>query len=197
MKHLIIGLGSKARIGKDYAAQELAKLFDVQRIAFADALKLDIADIVARHGLDYWAIEKQPELKEKIRPLLVEYGMTMRRFNEDVWVDRALAPGNLTSEVILVTDVRFPNEAKRIRELGGHYIEIMTNTPPINETEAYYSPLMAESAEYTIKNNFDPEFIPDLVNLVFNLWKLTQSKESVHTRSTGESTSLNTLTLKR
>ena len=165
----IIGLGSKARIGKDYAAKELAKYFDLERIAFADALKQDLAELFKKNGLDYWAIEADPQQKEKVRPLLVEYGMTMRKFNENVWVDRALNKP-LTHELTLITDVRFPNEAKRIKELGGHYIEICTDLPPANDTEALYSPLMAELADAVVVNNFDSKFIDDLVTSFNKLW---------------------------
>ena len=188
----LIGLGSKARIGKDYAAKQLADWCgSVERIAFADALKQDVAYLFGQHKLDYWSIEQEPELKEKIRPLLVEYGCTMRKFNENIWVDRALKGKNFTKDITLITDVRFPNEANRIKELGGYYIEIQTDLPPANETEAHYSPLMAGLADFTIKNNFDSNFVGDLIELIGNLervdqrlWKKTQSKESSFIHST-------------
>lgn len=191
MNTILVGVGSRARIGKDYAAKELAKYFDLERIAFADALKLDVAQLFKAHGLDYWGIESEPSLKEKVRPLLVEYGMTMRRFNENAWIDRALNK-ELTHQVTLVTDVRFPNEANRIKSLGGYYIEIKTDLPPANETEAYYSPLMGGIADYTVKNNFDSKFIMDLVDLISTLrdtkqnllWKQTQSNGLSITPST-------------
>lgn len=184
MNTILVGLGSRARIGKDYAAQQLAGRFDLERVAFADALKFDISQLFHAHGLDYWAIEGEPSLKEKIRPLLVEYGCTMRKFNENAWIDRALSK-EFTHAVTLITDVRFPNEAQRIKDLGGYYIEVKTDIPPANETEAFYSPLMGNMADYTIKNNFDSKFIHDLIRLIESLkqtdhnliWRKTQLKE--------------------
>jgi hypothetical protein len=170
MKTLLLGLGSIARIGKDYAAQELAKYFDLERIAFADALKKDLAELIKnKHDLDYAAIESEPSLKEKFRPLLVSYGCVMREFDEDVWVNRALANREFNHCVTLVTDVRFPNETRKIKALGGYYIEIDANIAPANETEALYSPQMKGLADYKIKNNFDSKFIQDLVDLVQTL----------------------------
>ena len=169
MKTLLIGLGSKARIGKDYASQELAKHFDLERIAFADELKKDLAGIMSKSNIDYWEIEKEPALKETVRPLLVAYGQVMRKFNEDIWVDRAIKNKEFRHQVTLITDVRFPNEAKRLKELGGFYIEIETNIPPANETEALYSPQMAGLADYKVRNNFDSKFIQSLVDLVNRL----------------------------
>jgi len=188
---ILIGLGSKARIGKDFAAQELAKTFDVERIAFADKLKADLAKIFESYGMDYHKLESNSEDKAKLRPLLVEYGMTMRRFNENHWVDHALQNREFNAQVTIITDVRFPNEAKRLQELGGYYIEIKTTIPPANETEAYYSPLMEGLADFTITNNFDRNYIGDLLRLIptldsisNRLWKQTLSGKSKVTSST-------------
>lgn len=168
-KNIIIGFGSKARIGKDYAASELSKFYTVERVAFADALKDDLAVIFARSGLDLKEMLNVPATKERVRPLLVEYGQTMRKFHPDIWVDRALTGREFTSQITIVTDVRFPNEANRIKELGGYYIEIDTDIEPANETEALYSPQMAGIADFTVRNNFDGKFITDLRELMDSL----------------------------
>ncbi len=169
MQKLLIGFGSKARIGKDYAAQQLRAFFDVERVAFADALKTDIGELFAKHGLDLQALLMEPELKEKIRPLLVSYGQTLREFYSDVWVDAALTNREFKHELTIVTDMRFPNEAKRIKAMGGYYIEITSNMPPANETEKLYSPQMEGLADYKITNNFDGKFTTDLVELIHKI----------------------------
>jgi hypothetical protein len=164
--NILIGLGSKARVGKDFACAGLARYFDVERIAFADKLKEDIASLFNNHGLVLRDILEVPATKEMVRPLLVSYGQTMRAFNNDIWVDRALKDKEFKHAVTVITDVRFPNEAKRIRELGGYYIEIDANIPPANEVEALYSPQMVGIADYVIKNSFDGKFIQDFVKLI-------------------------------
>lgn len=163
---ILIGLGSKARVGKDFACAGLARFFDVERIAFADNLKDDLGELFTKHGLSLRAILEVPATKEMVRPLLVSYGQTMRAFNNDTWVDRALKDKEFKHEVTIITDVRFPNEARRVRELGGYYIEIDANIPPANEVEALYSPQMAGLADYVIKNSFDGKFLSDFVNLI-------------------------------
>jgi hypothetical protein len=166
---LIIGLGSKAQIGKDYAAAQLKKYFDIERIAFADELKNDLKYLFERNGFDFDMLMAEPALKTKARPLLVSYGQVMREFNPDIWINRALKNKELQHQVTIITDVRFPNEVNVLKSLGGQYVEIISDVPPANETEAYYSPLMEGLADFKIKNNFDGQFIKDMVELVNNL----------------------------
>lgn len=169
MANIIIGLGSKAQIGKDYAAAQLKNYFDVERIAFADELKSDLSFLFSKNGFDFDMLMSEPTLKTKARPLLVAYGQVMREFNPDIWISRALKNKELKHQVTIITDVRFPNEAKMLKELGGYYIEIISDVPPANDTEAYYSPLMEGLADFKVKNNFDGQFISDMVKLVNDL----------------------------
>ena len=169
MKNIIIGFGSKAQIGKDYACEGLKKHFNVKRIAFADNLKNDLKILFKLNNLDFDSVMAEPKLKEKVRPLLVAYGQIMREFNPNIWVSRALDNIQLTHQVTVITDVRFPNEVEALKAMGGYYIEIESNVPPANETEALYSPLMAGLADFKVKNNFDGSFIPTVVDLVSKL----------------------------
>lgn len=169
MKKILIGFGSKAQIGKDYACEGLKKQFDVKRIAFADCLKSDLRTLFELNGLDFQALMNEPELKSKIRPLLVAYGQVMREFDPDIWVKRALSNIKLEHQLTVLTDVRFPNEVKILKEMGGYYIEIESDVPPANEVEALYSPLMAGLADFKVKNNFDGSFIPTVLRLVHSL----------------------------
>lgn len=170
MKKVIIGLGSKARVGKDYAAAQLRNYFDVERIAFADQLKADLAKIFMFRNIDFSAALNDPVTKEMVRPLLVEYGQTMRRFNQDIWVDAALKGKEFEHQVTIITDVRFPNEVKRLKELGGVYIEVVADAvQPANETEALYAPQMLELADIKVVNNFNGLFIADLKSAIDHL----------------------------
>jgi len=175
MKSLLIGLGAKAKIGKDFIAKELAKFYDVERIAFADTLKESVAKLLESNGLmdklgmSYEELEQTPDLKEKIRPLLVALGSTMRAFDEAHWINQALGGKEFKHEITIVTDVRFPNEVKAIKDLSGYFINIKTDTEPANETEAGYAAVMAELADYTIINNFDSKFVLEMRSLIENL----------------------------
>lgn len=171
MKTIFIGLGSRARIGKDYAAENLKRTIDIERVAFADKLKEDLIPLFKNCNFDFKALLSNPTTKEMVRPLLVEYGCTMRKFNPDIWVDRALTGREFKHEITLITDVRFPNEYKRLKQLGGYYIEIISELPYANETEALYSPQMAELADYKVVNNFNGDFLTDLGELILQIKK--------------------------
>lgn len=163
----IIGFGSKAQVGKDYAAIQLAKKYDVQRVAFADALKSDIAVLFKLSDLDLEAMLKDIDTKNKIRPLLVSYGQTMREFDPDIWVKRAFKDIRYGQhDLVVVTDVRFPNEAIYIQDLGGIYIDIDSDVPPANETEAAYAKQMRRLADFVIRNDFDENYTKELYALV-------------------------------
>lgn len=185
----LIGLGCTARIGKDYAAAELAKTFSVERIAFADELKADLATIFAKSGQNYYHLERTE--KQVIRPLLVSYGQTMREFDPMVWVNRAYAKAIFDKEVTVVTDVRFPNEVDWLHSLGGTYIHVVAkDVVPANAVEAEYVGRMKDLADYRVINNFDSQYIKDLVSLANELTPCqpTPFERSKATPSAGIST---------
>ena len=112
----VIGMCGYARSGKDQAAKELiARGFT--RVAFADCLK---DEVCRTFGITREQLESD---KETWRPLLVEWGRGRRRMDPDYWIKRAAA--NLPANDIVVTDVRYPNEARWIWSLGGHLIRII------------------------------------------------------------------------
>lgn len=184
---LIIGLGSRARIGKDFAAAELRKHYgeeNVLRIAFADALKGDVQPLLMR------AVGINPHTaagpdKELIRPILVAYGEMMRKVNHNYWVARAIDLVEKTEQanhpwpIVVYTDCRYPNEVDSIKKMGGIYIEIDAPAiPPANESEAKNSPLCRAMADYVVLNDIqhkngkfvpDKKFIPRLVRIIDSL----------------------------
>jgi hypothetical protein len=166
---IIIGLGSKARIGKDYAAIKLAKYFNVQRVSFADVLKDDLSTLFKKHNLSLEALLADPDMKEVVRPLLIAYGQTMRKFDENVWLNAAIKNADFSNKVTIFTDVRFPNEAEAIQAIGGYYVNIISDVAPSSKEEALYSPILEEMADFHITNNFDDQYIEDMKSLIYSL----------------------------
>lgn len=114
----LIGLCGYARVGKDEAAKALCGL-GWTRIAFADALK---DEVCRTFGITRDTLEAD---KEKWRPLLVEWGRARRGQDMDYWVRRALA--NVANDLgtgVVVTDVRYWNEAKYIVDRMGTIVRI-------------------------------------------------------------------------
>ena len=167
MAKILIGFGSKAKIGKDFAVTRLkARGFDVERIAFADELKKDLATLFKLNNLDFYGYMADPKLKEEVRPLLVTYGQIMRDHDPDVWINRALDGKMLTHDITAITDVRFPNEVVALKEKGGIYIDIQAKVPCANETERQNSAILYHMADYRVTNNFDETFELEVASLV-------------------------------
>ena len=166
MDKRIIGLGSRARVGKDWAAEFLIRHYgekNVAKIAFADQLKVDLFQLIhERTGVNVFS--PTDTQKKLIRPLLVAYGEMMRGVREDYWVDQAFARASVMDEaLIVITDCRYPNEVDVLKKRGGVYFDIEANVPFANASEAKNSPLCRAMADVTITNDFTDQFGKDLI----------------------------------
>ena len=123
---MIIGLSGYARSGKDTVAGMLMGIHHYQRVAFADKIReflYEIDPLVMFNGTDFrlqdiidskgWE-DAKTEFPE-IRRLLQDLGVSARDiFGYDFWIDQALR-NHISSEKIVITDVRFKNEAAAIK----------------------------------------------------------------------------------
>jgi hypothetical protein len=122
----IIGLAGPARVGKDTIA---ANMPGWTRRAFADELKADLAPLAKRLSLDM----ANPEHKELLRPLMVEYGRLARKVDPDYWLKRLKLTG---ADRIVITDVRYANEVRFIQQQGGNvYLVRRDGYTPANDEE--------------------------------------------------------------
>lgn len=136
---MIIGLTGYAQHGKDTTGEYLVQQYGFKRYAFADQLKelaLYINPYVdGKYTLRLWQLvqdagwenaKKEPE----VRRFLQELGTGVREIlGEDAWVDALVKKirddglwdrqGPKHDAKIVITDVRFPNEARLIRDRGG------------------------------------------------------------------------------
>jgi hypothetical protein len=127
---VIIGLSGYARSGKDTFADYLVEEYGFTRIAFADKLRefllalnpiitspvwgehRRLTDVINEFG---WNGYKESKYGKEIRELMQRLGTECGRqlISDTVWIDAALrgVSGN-----VVVTDVRFPNEASAIED---------------------------------------------------------------------------------
>jgi hypothetical protein len=124
---MIIGLSGYAQSGKDSTAELLCLNYGYTRLAFADPMRealltinpqLDsitrVSDLVDDYG---WNLaKKNPEVRRLLQVLGTDFGRKM--LGDDVWINIALS-GIKSEDKIVVSDVRFPNEAEAIKKLGG------------------------------------------------------------------------------
>lgn len=123
----LIGLVGKKQSGKDtlfteldHAARHRLLKAVPLRFAFADALKKELAEIL---GTDILHITVN---KGILREALQNHGLERRKEDENYWLKK-LDVSNINlnyPSFVVVTDVRFKNEAEKIKELGGKLIRI-------------------------------------------------------------------------
>jgi len=135
---------------------------EVVRVALADELKKDMRDFLTlKYGIDILhcsAVEK-----EVVRPLLVAHGCAMRGLtNGDCWINKIhqQVVANALQSLVVVTDIRFPNELAWLRRLGGALVHIRRYNvvegerwylSPPNADEAEYDPHLRESADFKLE----------------------------------------------
>lgn len=169
MRDLLIGLGPRARIGKDFAANTVSECYgpqNVRRVGFADALKYDINDLLFDKA-SFDVFTEDSESKEVIRPLLVAYGEFMRSQNPNYWIERALATAKRFSRrITVISDCRYPNEVEAVQKAGGKFIYIDADVPYVNDSERMNAPLLKQKADAEVFNGFDAKFPIEIVKTV-------------------------------
>jgi hypothetical protein len=121
----VIAFCGVSRCGKDTAAAAVVKQLGWKRLAFADPLKLEACKILGI-GHEYLELHKQ-----ELRGLLVGLGAGHRMLDPDHWIKEAKKM--MTSYVadhvpgVVISDVRYNNEAEWVRSIGGKVFIIERN----------------------------------------------------------------------
>lgn len=154
----IIGFCGPAGAGKDTVAQLVADATSgtVVRQGFADALKVSAARALGFEGVPIDCVDFCNDLKTTGtvvvhrgrgsgplrltgRKYLQRYGTEAHRdvFGQDFWLDAVLPEGRDDCDLLLIPDVRFVNEAERVRERGGEVWSV--ERPDVAPVEAHSS----------------------------------------------------------
>lgn len=188
---VLIGLCGYAAAGKDTAAQVLIDEFNFQRVAFADPIKqalLALDPVVpGPKGETYmrlsefstersWAeVKEYPEVRRLMQVLGTEVGRNI--FDPDLWV--ALGERKILSTMsvgdTVVTDVRFPNEARLIKKHGGVLVRITRpGFGPVNE---HVSDRASENWTYDhfVENNQSVETLHETMRKLLETLKEKES----------------------
>jgi hypothetical protein len=137
---IVVGLMGAKQSGKDTLAEFLVKDHGYVRLAFADVMRdallmLDpwVYQWSSTHRLSYLVAnlgwDRAKELYPEIRRLLQVFGTEVGRevFGETVWVDmldRKVESILNEGRDIVVTDIRFPNEADMLTDHGAYLVRI-------------------------------------------------------------------------
>lgn len=134
---MIIGLHGPKQSGKDYFYQVVKTSFPdkpIHKLAFADFLKTELLNIFQLANEEEYDSFKQNVLQFNIhddvrvidaRHVVREIGMMIRRLRPEIYNDTIRERIKVCPDCIwIITDVRFPDEAQLIKELGGILIQI-------------------------------------------------------------------------
>lgn len=138
-----IGVTGYAQHGKDTVASVLVSEYGFKRLAFADALKelaLKVDPIVRNPYLPAaearlsWTVAKfgweEAKSLEEVRRLLQELGTGAREIlGDDIWTRIIARKMRSTYDPVVISDVRFPNEAEMIHWHGGEIWRVIRITP--------------------------------------------------------------------
>lgn len=158
---MIIGLSGVARSGKDTIADYLVENYGFRKVSFADPIRealyrldpdieLDGYDMKLASAVRLLGWEKLKDASPSIRGLMQRMGTEVGRnmFGENIWVNTALnsiTPG----EKIVITDVRFPNEADAIQATGGKLWRV--ERPGVGPANDHPSESALDAYEFPIK----------------------------------------------
>ena len=146
----IVGIGYKKGSGKDQFATFMHTYIrctspglQVKRVSFADKLK-DIAHQLygwtgLRNGIYYehHRDEKEVSLRacgKSPRQLWIEVGNKLRDVYPRTWIDFALR--GVDADILIISDVRFKNEALAIKRQGGVLVRIDRRDIPLGTDPA-------------------------------------------------------------
>lgn len=144
----IIGVCGFIGSGKDTAADYLVNFHEFRRDSFAATLKDAVAAVFAwdrellegrtkearewREQVDPWWAKKleMPELTP--RWVLQYWGTEVcrRGFHDDIWIASLEARLRNSKDNIVISDCRFPNEIRAIKEAGGKVIWVQRGELP-------------------------------------------------------------------
>jgi hypothetical protein len=145
---MIIGFVGLISAGKDTAADYLVNFHGFRRDSFANTLKDAVSNVFGwdrtllegrsnearewREQVDPWWAERLNMPKLTPRWVLQYWGTDVIRngFHDDMWIASLENKMRKTTDNIVISDVRFPNEIKAIHDAGGLVIRIKRGQDP-------------------------------------------------------------------
>jgi len=145
---MIIGFVGFIGSGKDTAADYLVNFHGYRRDSFANTLKDAVACVFGwdrvllegrtkearewREQVDTWWAERlnMPNLTPRLMLQLWGTEVCRNGFHDDIWIASLENKMRKTTDNIVISDVRFPNEIKAIHNAGGIVVRIKRGADP-------------------------------------------------------------------
>lgn len=190
----IIAIAGNARSGKDTLGKYISEILNEHKIStslnsFAKALKSEVDELL-KQTIGISAFTENSNEKKIIRDFLVFWGSDFRRkLNENVWIDE-LRKTYDNKSVLIITDLRFENELKWVRDNNGILLYISrvdengAMVEPANEYERVNNKILSDlsdssltwltSENQALLKSLSNEMLESVLNQeTFELWKAT------------------------
>ena len=174
--------------GKSTVAKLLHNATGYRVVSFADKLK-DITCVLSgctREQLEDYDFKENELVPDYLRPycgdtkkptfraFLQHFGSeVMRGVNDNIWIDCTLSN---CGENAIISDCRFPNEAKAIKAKGGIVIKVVRPNAKASDSHQSETRIDEIGADYTLWNDTTLENlvanVDSLVRLLINLGKI-------------------------
>lgn len=185
---MIIAICGHKFSGKSTVARMLSEMLDYPIVSFADKLK-DITCVLSgctREDLENYEFKETQLVPDYLRPyclnadkptfraFLQHFGTeVMRSVNDNVWIDCTLSN---CKENAIISDCRFPNEAKAVKARGGIVIKVVRHDAKAEDTHQSETGIDEIDADYTLWN---VTTLDDLELNVQNIIKILRIKELI------------------
>ena len=162
----------------------LSEMLDYKVVSFADKLK-DVTCVLSgctREDLEDYYFKESVLVPDHLKPycgnaefptfraFLQHFGSeVMRSINDGIWIDCTLS--NCGKDAI-ISDVRFPNEAKAIKEQGGIIIRVEREGLQSSDTHSSETAMREIVPDIIIDNNSDLRALYGKVIALVELWKI-------------------------
>lgn len=152
---MIIGFVGFIGSGKDTAADYLVNFHGFRRDSFANTLKDAVASVFGwdrtllegrttqarewREQVDPWWAERlnMPNLTPRLVLQLWGTEVCRQGFHDDIWIASIENKMRKTTDNIVISDVRFPNEINAIHRAGGKVVRVVRGDNPEWYQDAY------------------------------------------------------------
>ena len=146
---MIIGICGFIGSGKDTIADYLVNLHHFRRESFASTLKDAVAQVFGwdrtmlegrtkqarewREQVDPWWAERlnMPNLTPRLALQLWGTEVCRRGFHDDIWIASLENKLRTSKDNVVISDCRFPNEIKSIKDAGGIVLRVKRGDDPV------------------------------------------------------------------
>lgn len=181
---MLIGITGQKFSGKSTVAKMLSEMLGYKVVSFADKLK-DVTCVLSgctREQLEDYEFKECEFVPNHLKPycggaefptyraFLQHFGSeVMRSINDNIWIDCTL---DNCGENAIISDVRFPNEAKAIKEQGGIIIRVERKGLQSSDTHSSETAMKQIVPDIIIDNNGDLRALYGNVSALVELWKI-------------------------